>query len=108
MHSGSIRRRTLRCGLVAVLGGALALLLSACGSSVPGPPAANLGVVQNRPIPASIAGIAFTDQRGRSVELTSFRGKTVLVVPFLTLCTDICPLDTGNLLRVEHSLVADG
>jgi protein SCO1/2 len=31
-----------------------------------------------------------------------------LVVPFLTLCTDICPLDTGNLLQVEHSLVADG
>jgi len=27
------------------------------------------------------------------------------VVPFLTLCTDICPLDTGNLLQVEHALV---
>ena len=40
--------------------------------------------------------------------MASFRGKTVLVVPFLTLCTDICPLDTGNLLQVEHSLVADG
>jgi cytochrome oxidase Cu insertion factor (SCO1/SenC/PrrC family) len=24
------------------------------------------------------------------------------VVAFLTLCTDICPLDTGNLLQVEH------
>lgn len=31
-----------------------------------------------------------------------------MVVPFLTLCTDICPLDTGNLLQVEHSLAADG
>ena len=107
MHSGPGRRRTLRFGVWAVLGGVLAAGLSACGSSVPGPPPANLGVVQSRIIPASIAGLAFTDQRGRSVELRSFRGKTVLVVPFLTLCTDICPLDTGNLLQVERSLAAD-
>ena len=91
-----------------VLGGVLALALSACGSSTPGPPPANLGVVQNRAVPSSIAHLAFTDQHGRSVDLASFRGKTVLVVPFLTLCTDICPLDTGNLLQVEHALVADG
>jgi protein SCO1/2 len=102
------RHRTPRFGLWALLGGVVAVVLSACGSSLPGPPPANLGVVQNRRIPASIAELAFTDQRGRSVELTSFREKTVLVVPFLTLCTDICPLDTGNLLQVEHSLVADG
>ena len=29
-----------------------------------------------------------------------------MVVPFLTLCTDICPLTTGNLLQVEQSLRA--
>jgi cytochrome oxidase Cu insertion factor (SCO1/SenC/PrrC family) len=81
---------------------------SACGSTAPGPPAADLGVVQSRPVPASIDHLGFLDQRGRTVELASLRGKTVLVVPFLTLCTDICPLDTGNLLQVEHALVADG
>jgi len=91
-----------------VLGGVLALALAACGSSAPGPPPANLGIVQDRPIPSSLTHLAFTDQHGRSVQLASFRGKTVLVVPFLTLCTDICPLDTGNLLQVERSLVADG
>ena len=31
-----------------------------------------------------------------------------MVVPFLTLCTDICPLDTGNLLQVERALSGDG
>jgi protein SCO1/2 len=65
-------------------------------------------VVQNRPVPGAIDHLPFTDQRGRTVELASLRGRTVFVVPFLTLCTDICPLDTGNLLQVEHSLVADG
>ncbi len=29
-----------------------------------------------------------------------------MIVPFLTLCTDICPLTTGNLLQVEQSLRA--
>jgi len=46
------------------------------------------------------------DQSGNTVTLSSFRGKTVMVVPFLTLCTDICPLTTGNLLQVEQSLRA--
>ena len=90
------------------LAAVLALAVSACGASAPGPPGANLGVVQSRRLPASIAQLPFTDQRGATVDLASWRGKTVLVVPFLTLCTDICPLDTGNLLQVEHSLAADG
>jgi protein SCO1 len=90
-----------------VLAGVLALALSACSTGAPGPPAASSGTVQSRGIPASIADLGFTDQRGRAVDLASLRGKTVLVIPFLTLCTDICPLDTGNLLQVKHSLVAD-
>lgn len=90
-----------------VLTATTALMLAACGSSAPGPPPASLGTVQDRPIPDAIARLAFTDQSSRQVDLASFRGKTVMVVPFLTLCTDICPLDTGNLLQVEHSLVAD-
>ncbi|HEY5024486.1 MAG TPA: SCO family protein [Acidimicrobiales bacterium] len=98
-------RRSRRC---AALVAALGLALSACGSGAPGPPAASLGVVQSRPLPATIRSLPFTDQRGRTVDLASWRGKTVLVVPFLTLCTDICPLDTGNLLQVEHALMADG
>jgi len=83
-------------------------MASACGSGPPGPPGAGTGIVQSRPIPGSISHLAFKDQRGRSLELSSFRGKTVLVVPFLTLCAEICPFDTGNLLQVEHSLMRDG
>ena len=30
-----------------------------------------------------------------------------MLVPFLTLCQDICPLTTGNLLAVQRSLRAD-
>ena len=40
------------------------------------------------------------------MSLSDFRGKTVMLVPFLTLCSDICPMTSGNLLQVEHSLEA--
>jgi len=46
------------------------------------------------------------DQQGRTVTLSSFRGKVVMLVPFLTLCSDICPMTSGNLLQVERPLQA--
>ena len=48
-----------------------------------------------------------TNQHNQTLDLASFAGKTALLVPFLTLCSDICPLTTGNLLQVERSLRAD-
>ena len=54
-----------------------------------------------------MADLPLTDEHGATVDLASFRGKTVMLVPFLTLCTDICPLDTGNLLQVERALRDD-
>lgn len=41
------------------------------------------------------------------MRLSSWPGKTVLPVPFLTLCQDVCPLITGNLLAVQRALKAD-
>ena len=52
--------------------------------------------------------LTFVDQHGRQVSLGSWPGRTLLVVPFLSLCTDICPMTTGNLYRVEQALRADG
>ncbi len=64
--------------------------------------------MQNRAIPPAIAHIALTDQHGSTVTLASLHGKTVMVVPFLTLCTDICPMTTANLALVQRSLDAAG
>lgn len=47
-----------------------------------------------------------TDQNGRPFTLASLHGHTVMVVPFLTLCSDVCPMTSGNLLQVQHSLTA--
>ena len=83
------------CGLVA----------AACGADAAAP--TDLGTVLHRQVPPPVSHIALTDQHGRVLDLASWRGKTVMLVPFLTLCTDICPLDTGNLLQVQRALTAD-
>jgi protein SCO1 len=88
----------------AVALGFVAMAAAACASSPPGPPSASAGTTETRAIPATISHEPLTDQHGKTVTLASFRGKIVMVVPFLTLCTDICPLTTGNLLQVEQSL----
>jgi cytochrome oxidase Cu insertion factor (SCO1/SenC/PrrC family) len=86
--------------------GLLGLVASACSSGPPGPPPASAGTTETRVIPASITEAPLVDQRGDTVTLASLHGKTVMLVPFLTLCSDICPLTTGNLLQVEQSLSA--
>ena len=88
--------------LLAVVG----LGVSACSTGRPGPPASSLGTVENRTIPSSIMDVPLTNQVGQSLSLSAFRGKTVMLVPFLSLCSDICPMTTGNLLQVERSLQA--
>ncbi|HVX21772.1 MAG TPA: SCO family protein [Acidimicrobiales bacterium] len=87
--------------------GLLAVGLAAC-SSAPAPPDGSAGSVADRPVPAAIRHLPLTDQAGRRVTLASWPGRTVVVVPFLTLCADICPMTTGNLVQVQRALRADG
>jgi len=82
------------------------LVLAGCSDGPPGPPPAGSGTVESKAIPSSVMQAPLTDQAGRPVTLASFQGRTVMLVPFLSLCSDICPMTTGNLLQVEHSLQA--
>ncbi len=81
---------------------------SSGGSSLPAQESApNYGTVIDQPVPLALGRLPMTNQRGETVSLDSFRGKTVMLVPFLTLCADICPFTTGILLQVEKALKAD-
>jgi protein SCO1/2 len=82
------------------------VFLASCSSST-GAPSASVGATSHRRLPAAVRGLSLTNQQGRSVDLRSWPGKTVLLVPFLTLCSDVCPMTTGNLLQVQRSLRAD-
>jgi cytochrome oxidase Cu insertion factor (SCO1/SenC/PrrC family) len=103
--------RTKGVGLVV-----LALLAASCGgisgsttgrSNSTAGGSAGPGTTVHIRVPASLLNLPLTDQHGHRTTLASYRGRTVLLVPFLSLCQDVCPLITGNLLQIQQSLAAD-
>ena len=88
----------------------MALALAGCGgggAGGAGPPPATAGNTENLAVPAAIANLPLVDQSGRQISLGELRGRIVVVAPFLTLCQEICPMTTANLVQVERDLSAD-
>jgi protein SCO1/2 len=97
-------------GLLAVL----AIAVVGCGGSSSGAgtqvtrtSAPDYGTLIDQPVPTSIQRMPLINQDKEKLDLASLKGKTVMLVPFLTLCADICPFTTGILLQVERALKAD-
>ncbi len=81
--------------------GLAAVLLAGCASDpVPGPPAASQGIIQNRVVPS----IPLVNQHDEPMTLASFRGKTIVLAPMLTLCQEVCPLTTENLSLIQQAV----
>jgi protein SCO1 len=97
------RWRTSALSLLALLS-AGGIFFAACGTSAPQAPSASMGVVQNRAVP----DIALLDQSGQPTSLAAFKGKYVVLAPFLTLCQDECPLITGAFLDLERDVRSAG
>jgi len=49
-----------------------------------------------------------TSQSGTPIRLSRLRGKLVVLDFIYTHCTDVCPLVTANLARVQRDLIARG
>lgn len=81
------------------------MLLAACGSSAPGAPPANEGLVLDQPTPQNVA---LVNQQGHAVTLAGLHGKVVVLAPFLSLCQDECPLVTGAFITLQRDLRAAG
>ena len=88
----------------------VALSLVACSSATPSAtstvPKPTDGTVFDRAVPESTAAIPLVDQAGRTVTLASLRGKTVVLVDFLSLCQEVCPLTSANVREVSQALDA--
>jgi protein SCO1/2 len=84
--------------------------LTGCGSgaAAPGPPSADLGTALDKPVPAEIANLPLTDDRGQKTSLAALHGQIVVLADFLTLCQETCPLTTGNLLSMDKAVTAGG
>jgi protein SCO1/2 len=73
--------------LIAVLGS-----LAACGGGSVKPPPDSFGSVVDIGVPAAIQNLPLTKPDGSTTTLAAYKGKTVMIADFLTLCTDICPM----------------
>ncbi len=78
-----------------------ATVLSACsGSGAPPPPSASQGIVQDRAIP----DIPLISSSGRPTSIAAYRGKYIVMAPFLSLCQDECPLITGAFIALQRDI----
>jgi cytochrome oxidase Cu insertion factor (SCO1/SenC/PrrC family) len=83
----------------------LGSLLAACGSSGdPKAPSASQGIVENRVIP----NIPLISSSDAPTSLRDYRGKNIVMAPFLTLCQDECPLVTGAFIALQRDVRAAG
>jgi protein SCO1/2 len=83
--------------------------LTGCGggSGVPAPSQA-LGQQVDTAVPPSIRSLPLIKPDGSVTTLDAYRGRTVMIADFLTLCTDICPLISANTVALARALAADG
>jgi cytochrome oxidase Cu insertion factor (SCO1/SenC/PrrC family) len=75
-------------------------------SGIPaGIPSATVNLMGLSPVPASPApGFALTDQDGRRLPLSGFRGKVVVLEFMDSRCTDICPLVSREFIDAYNDL----
>ncbi len=95
-----VSRRRLLIALVAVfvlvpvlVAGAVAL---GVGTSLP----PVTGVQMDRAVP----DLPLVDASGQPTSLAAFRGRTVVLAPFLTLCHEVCPITTGAFIEMEQAV----
>lgn len=89
--------------VVAVL--ATGVPLAGCAAPPPGPPSASFGIVQHRPVPASLHLVT---ARGASFSFTQLRGSVVVLAPFTTSGQAVSPLTAANFLAADRALARAG
>jgi cytochrome oxidase Cu insertion factor (SCO1/SenC/PrrC family) len=89
--------------MACVVGGS-ALAACSSGSSAPPAPSPSQGIIQNRVVPS----VPMVNEQNQPTTLANFRGKTVLLATTLTLCQEMCPLTTENLILVQRAIIAAG
>ena len=83
----------------------VALALPAYAGAIPQPPA-SVGAATSTDLTPAAANARFVNVSGAPETLGALRGKTIFVVPYLTLCGDTCPFTTGNLLQLQDLIAA--
>lgn len=99
-------------GLVAVLS-ACSLSTSLSPSTGSSPSASALatptsGTAFDKAPSPTVAALPFVNQDGQTVTLDSFKGQTVVLTDFLSLCQEVCPLTAGNFGQIAEKVKMAG
>ena len=70
--------------------------------------AADPGPVTGTQLDRALPPLTLVDEQGRTVSVDSWRGKVVVIAPFLTLCNELCPITTGAFDQMRQVLRRDG
>ncbi len=62
------------------------------------------GVQLDRPVP----DLSLVDSSGKATSLAAFRGRYVVLAPFLTLCHEVCPITTGAYIEMQQAVERAG
>jgi cytochrome oxidase Cu insertion factor (SCO1/SenC/PrrC family) len=95
------------CAVGALAAGALVFASPEALATAVSQPPASVGAATTTALSPAAANATFVDQSGATETLGALKGKTVFVVPYLTLCGDTCPFTTGNLLQLQDLITKD-
>ena len=84
--------------------GVLSASSALAATSTPQQPPASVGAGVNVALPSNVKSAHFVDQNGNAETLGALSGKTIFLVPYLTLCGDTCPFTTGDMLQLQDLL----
>ncbi len=77
--------------------------LTACGPNTgPPQPGPSVGTAMRAPLDRKITAAPLTDEFGKAVKLSSFRGKVLVISDVMTLCQETCPLDTAAIVSAAR------
>jgi protein SCO1 len=93
-----------RTALMVFAGVAVAAALVAAAVAIQSHQGTAKGAVAGTLLDRTVPGVPLVDQNGRQVTFASFRGKVVVLAPFLTLCHESCPLTTGAFEQMQREV----
>lgn len=90
----ALRNRSRRwCAALAAIAAAAGAGVGATFALAGGPAQPPLyGTLLDRAVP----NLRLENEQGKTISLEAFRGRTVVLAPFLTLCHEVCPLTTSG------------
>jgi cytochrome oxidase Cu insertion factor (SCO1/SenC/PrrC family) len=95
-------------GILLLVLAASCLVGPASSATATGPPSPSIGNAMNKSVGIGVASLPLENQEGQLVTLDQFKGRAVLLAPFLTSCQEECPITTAALLSVYRDMKSEG